>query len=303
MTTSSALTIKPVNIIAHRGISPYKVPENLIQAIEPALKLGFQVETDVQRVKGGYVLYHDDFIPGPDDKELNGGGFYLPSGKKPTTECTLDEVLLKAQFNRGKLEGLLSKQAGETVHLELNESPKIATLEELFALMKRFPNSKVFLEIKRPSETDVYNDGVEEEIVGMISDAGLLDNIVVISFNESSLRNTRKANSNISIGADVYYLTAKDPSIDPRDAKRMKEEIGISYWNPPFNEITRSLIRASEKLGLEVAPWVWKENKREELAEIIRLVKGLKLKNVMVNQAVLAEETLRKSDDSFEVKN
>src|SRR3990167_6495356 len=114
--------------IAHRGISVYESPENTRPALRTALDQGFDVETDVQWVSGETFLYHDDYIPGPDDSKLNGGGFYLPSGKKLVYDCSPDE-LRKALFNKAKLDGLLSAQAGEPIKLDLNETPTIATLD------------------------------------------------------------------------------------------------------------------------------------------------------------------------------
>ena len=287
-------TINPTNkisFIAHRGISLYKIPENTPEAIEQAFKAGFAVETDIQKIQGGFVLYHDDFIPGPNDTTLNGGGFYLPSGKKQTIECTLKDLLLLAQFDRVNHEAILFKQTGERIKLDYKEEPRIATLGDLIYLLKKYPDAKVHLEIKRPIETAIYNDGIEEELVGILKDDGVLEQITIISFNESSLINTRKVNSNIKLGTDIYGKQATNP----QEAKRMRDEIGISYWNPPLKQINLATINAFHeisKLGLEIAPWPWGETKRQELDGIQDLIQTFQLRTIMTNQAEIVDEII-----------
>ncbi len=283
--------INKVSFIAHRGISLYKIPENTPEAIEQAFKAGFAVETDVQKIQGGFVLYHDDFIPGPNDTNLNGGGFYLPSGKKQTTECTLKDLLLLAQFDKANHEALLFKQTGEKIKLDYKEEPRIATLGDLIYLLKKYSNAKVHLEIKRPIETEIYNDGVEEELVGMLKDDQILEQVTIISFNESSLKNTRKINSTIKLGADIYGKQATSL----QEAKRMRDEIGISYWNPPFKQINPATINAFheiKELGLEIAPWPWGETKQQELDELQNLIQTFQLGTIMTNQAEIADKII-----------
>ncbi len=270
-------------IIAHRGISVYKVPENTIPALREALELGFAAEADVQKLKDRRkVLFHDDFMPGESDRDLNGGGFFLPSGKKPVTECTLDELLLQTRFDSTRHEAILAKQAGEPVQLKISkDTPRIATLEELIELVKEFPNSTIFLEIKRQDKAALYDDGLEKEIIEMIVDNGLQNNFMIQSFNEHSLRNS-KNDKGIPLGALVYSGNPMKP-LDFDKADKLKSEIGVSYWNPTFNETDGTLTSTIAPLKLNIASWVWPENKRTELIEAERLLKlGV---NLITNQA------------------
>lgn len=281
------MSIKVPKIIGHRGLNLYRIPENTLPGIKAALEKGFQVETDVQRTKDRKkVMYHDDFIPGPNDNKLNGGGFYLPGGKKAVMECTLAEIL-GAKFDQVKHEAILSKQAGRSIKLNLSETPQITTFDEFLSLIEQYPDAKVHLEIKRPNETATYDDGMEEEVVGEIVDRGLLNKIIIISFNESSLHNTRKVNSDIDIGADVYSYTVRSM----KKAKRMIDEIGISYWNPPYKQTTEKLVQRVRQLGLKIAPWPWGENLSKELVRIGKL-KKLNLSHIMTNQTEEAKEIL-----------
>ena len=290
-------SLRPVNIICHRG-SIYEYPENLILSHEAAFRLGFDTETDLQKVKDEHVLYHDDFVPGPNDNEsmargflTNGGGFYFPSGRKPVTECTIDELLLKAQFNRAKLEAFLSHQAGEQIRLKPGEKEvlQIATFDDLIQLVKRYPDRKVYLELKRADDLTAYDDGMEEEVAGIISDNGLLDRFVIVCSNHHVLKNMRKANSAVTIAADPDRPLGTDSLKHLASAIKLRDEIGLKFWEPSFNETTQELLNAILTSGLELVPWVTNENKSEEIEQLKRL-KNVGVKYLYTNQAEKARE-------------
>ena len=291
--------MKSFNIIAHRGISLYKFPENTIPALEKALEAGFLIETDVQKAKDGYVLIHDKDVSGLNDNGLSkgrtnvethhGNGFYFSSGKKPVSECTLNELLTRTMFDKARLEAALSQQADELIQLELTESPKIATLSDLISLLKKFPNSKTFLEIKRPDIHATYDDEMEEEIIGVICDNGLLENIIINSSSLSTLKTTRRINSHIAISIDTDYADTPDLAHDMNEAKRIQDEVRISFWNPPFDEVDEKLLEATKKIELEVATWVQNETKKDELSKIRRL-KSIGVRYLFTNQAEEAKK-------------
>ena len=274
----------PINLIAHRGICLYRVPENTIPGLREALEKGFLIETDLQKIKDANVLFHDKFIPGPNDTDINGGGFYLPSGKKPITECTLDELRLKAKFDKTKLETLLTEQAGESVHLEINEEPHIATLDEFLSLLKQFPSSKAFLEIKRPELNTTYNDGLEKELIGMVSDLDLINNIIINTSSLSTLENIRKVSSDIEISIDTDFIDGIESAHNLNEAKRLEEELKLNYWNPPFGEVHKELLEDIEKIGLNIATWINHATKQREFEEIKRLI-SIGVKYIFTDQA------------------
>lgn len=289
----------PVHIIAHKGLSIYEAPENTKQALRQALERGFWVETDVQRIKDGrYVLVHDRYLPGPDNEEFKGrttleshygNGFYLPSGRKLVTDCTLDELLTEAVFDQARLEAALTRHAGEKVHLTVTEPPRIATLEELILLLKQFPNSRTFLEIKRPDTSANYNDGLEEKIIGMLCDGGLIPNVIINTCNLSTLGNVRKASPQIELSIDTDYADIPNLAHNMDEAQRLIDEFGLGFWNPPFSDVDRKLLEDAQRIELKVATWVQNETKREELAEIRRL-KSIGVEYLFTDQA---EEALK----------
>lgn len=273
--------------VGHRGISLYELPENTLPALEEAVRKGFHIETDVQKVQGGLVLYHDDIIPGPADAEMNGGGFYLPAGKKAVAECGLDELLSGAAFDRQKLEHLLSKQGGMPAALRYTSEPKIAVFDDLVKLLEQERDAEVLLEIKRADNLKFYKDGMEEEICGILKDRGLDERVTIISFNEHSLRSARQAHSTIRLGADVHAELGQNIE----EAKRMQAELGLHFWNPPFDIVTAELVAQIRQMGMEVVPWVRRQTRDQELKMIGELAQ-LGLPMVITNQAEKAQSML-----------
>lgn len=290
---------KLTTMIGHKGISIYRRPENTIPALEGALQKGFSFETDLQKVKDGFILVHDKYIPGLKEEgkyegrssleSHYGNGFYFPEVKKLVTDCTVDELVNKTQYKQDLHEKGLTEHAGEKVKLEVTETPKIATFNELILLLKRYPHLKIFLEIKRVDPYATYNDGLEEEVIGILSDGGVLKNIVFNSGNKSTVRNIRGLNSSVPISLDTDFLPIPDLTHNMDMVKKLRDEIALNFWNPPFFEVDKRLLDDTQKLGVEVATWVQNETKKQELDEIRRL-KSLGVRYLFTDQA---EEALK----------
>lgn len=291
--------VNNINIIGHKGISIYKVPENTIPALERALEEGFLIETDLQKIKDGYILVHDKYIPGLNEESNYegrsrieshyGNGFYFPVTTKLVSECTVNELLMATVYCKERHESALSNHAGEPVSLEIHETPKIATFSDLISLLKKFPHSRIFLEIKRPDAYVTYDDGMEEEVIGMLSDSRLLDNIIINTGNESTLRNVRKANSFVLVSIDTDYADVPNLAHNMDEVRRLIGEIGLNFWNPPFFEVDKKLLEDTERLGIEVATWVQNETIKEELSEIKRL-KSIGVRYLFTDQSEKARE-------------
>ena len=73
------------------------------------------------------------------------------------------------------------------------------------------------------------------------------------------------------------------------EIKRLIDEMGLHFWNPPFFEVDKKLLEDTEKIGVEVATWVQNETIKEELSEIERL-KLLGVKYLFTDQAEKARE-------------
>lgn len=263
-------------VIAHRG-SIYKIPENTKQALRKPLEKGFSIETDLQRTKDKkLVLYHDHFVPGPDDENLNGGGFYLPE-RKPVTKCTLDE-LQNAKFNQAKLETHLSKQAGEDICLELEDKPQIATPDDLLPIPE---GTKAYIEIIRRNHILSHDYTMEDMLVDWVNINNLKEKVVIISFNFHSLFRVRYLDPDIEIGVDVKGPLTNLVLL----AKALSAVLNIHSWDIPLSQATPRLINTLNQFAhADVMPCVFNEDKKSELEKISRLL-GSNIKGIFTNQA------------------
>uniref|UniRef100_A0AAU2JMQ4 Glycerophosphodiester phosphodiesterase family protein n=1 Tax=Streptomyces sp. NBC_00049 TaxID=2903617 RepID=A0AAU2JMQ4_9ACTN len=158
-------------VYAHRGASAY-APENTLDAIDLAMKLGFDwVENDVQRTRDGeLVVIHDDTLARTTDVEE------LFPDRKPwrVQDFTADEIAL---LDAGSWFG--EQYAGAFV----------PTLREYLDRVQR-NQQRLLLEIKKP---ELY-PGIEAQTLKVLGDAGWLDQrhvtdrLVVQSFSADSVR-------------------------------------------------------------------------------------------------------------------
>ena len=282
-------------IVAHRGLY-YEKPENTGEGLRAALTKGFDVETDVQLLSSGeLILFHDDFISSEKDAKVGrtSGGFYLPQTRR-VNDCTIGDIR-SAVFNQTKLEQILTQQAGEQIKLNIDEAPKIATLDDLLPIPD---GRKVYLEIKRFQDEDKpFSDQVVNKVLDWIKANDVEDKVVIISFNQYDLLKTRSLNKDIAIGADVYDsmgptdLHRTNTSSNLERAKELRNKIRFTSWHPPLQDINKELVDNLHALGYVIAPWTWGENKAGELTRINE-VAALGADGFITNQAREVREML-----------
>ncbi len=123
---------------------------------------------------------------------------------------------------------------------------KIPTLTEVLdSVGKRV---KVLVELK---ET-----GIEEQVLGLIRQKGLIEKVVIVSFHEDALRKVRELDGEVATG--LIYVRHKNPI---QAALELKAEYLLSLYR--FTH-SANIKKAHEK-GLKVI--VWTINNEEEVAE------------------------------------
>jgi glycerophosphoryl diester phosphodiesterase len=144
-------------IYAHRGASGL-APENTMAAFRKAVEVGSHgIECDVQMTKDGkLIICHDELL----DRTTNGKGLIISK--------TYDEI---SQLDAGSW--FDKKFEGERVPL----------LEELLQLASE---SNIFLNIELKTGVVQY-EGMEEKVVEMVKEYGLLKKTVFSSFNHYCL--------------------------------------------------------------------------------------------------------------------
>ncbi len=159
---------------AHRGASGY-CPENTMSAFVKAVELGATgVETDVQRTKDGVlVLIHDESL------------------QRTTGLAALVKDITYEQLS--------TLDAGSWFHSDFS-GETIPTLEQLLSFGKEH-GLILNLELKNGL---VQYEGMEAEVLKLVSEYGMNDKIVISSFNHYSLALCKKLAPEIATG--VLYM-------------------------------------------------------------------------------------------------
>ena len=205
-------------IYGHRGASQY-APENSMEAFQLAYDMGADgIEFDVQMTKDGHlVVVHDEEI-----SRVSDGQGYIK-------DYTLGE-LRRFQFNR--------------THPEY-KNIKIPLLEDV---LEQFKEKKDFLfNIELKNNIFAY-EGMEERIISLVKEMGLLDRILFSSFYHKSMLRLRKINSN----AKTAFLYC-DGILDVHDyAKKYAVEAVHPAWYLLNQDNMFLFLRES---GIEVNVW------------------------------------------------
>lgn len=211
--------------IAHRGAS-VEAPENTLAAFGRALELGADgFELDVHQTKDGeLVVVHDDTV----DRTTNGNG--------PVHEMTLSQLQsldAGSWFNRIYPDKARSSFAGE----------RIPTLQQVMDLVKGKP-VRLCIEIKTGASSKV---GLEEKVVELIGRNKLQDQVVVVSFDQASVKRIKQLNPNLKTTV-LFECKPLDPCLD---AKAVEAD-GIG---PFWSFVTSDLVAAAHRNGLGVFVW------------------------------------------------
>jgi len=134
----------------------------------------------------------------------------------------------------------------EIKKLVTDEGEQIPTLGEVLELVGK--RVKVLVELK---ET-----GIEEKVLDVVQEKGLLDNVVIISFHEDALRKVRELSDEVATG--LVYVRHRNPI---QAALELKAE----YLLPLYRFTHSADVKKAHEKGLKVI--VWTINKPEEVAE------------------------------------
>lgn len=134
----------------------------------------------------------------------------------------------------------------EIKRLVTEKGEQIPTLREVLDLVGG--KVKVLIELKEP--------GVEETVLGLVHEKGLVDDVVIISFNEDVLRKVRELDDKVATG--LIYVRHKKPI---QTALSLKAK----YLLPLYSFTHSADIKKAHENGLKVI--VWTINREEEVAE------------------------------------
>lgn len=218
-------------ILAHRGYSA-KYPENTMKSFKEAEKaLADGIELDVQLTKDGVpVVIHDEKV----DRTTNGTGF--------VKDFTFTELRrLDASFN----------------HKMLLKKEPIPSLQEVLEWLS---SNELICNIELKNGLLPYT-GMEEKVISLIRQYGLMDRIIISSFNHYSIVYSYRIAPEIET-APLYSENLYMPWI-------YGKAIQAKGLHPKWTQCSNEMIRAALDEGIAVRPYtVNKESEMRRLFEI-----------------------------------
>lgn len=230
--TAKALTEYPENTIlqrpivaAHRGI-PSLAPENTMASYQLAYSLGADMlETDVRRTKDGHlVIMHDDTV----NRTTNGTGF--------VRDLTLDEI---RQLDAGIKFAPAFK--GE----------KVPTFKEY---LHAFKGKDVVMLI------ELKDTGIEEQVIKEIEEEGMINQVVLQSFNLDSMITINKLKPEIPVGYLYSQGVPGTNSAKVKNAQKMLDYAttrGVSL-NASYGSVYEEFITYMRQRGMINMHWTFR---------------------------------------------
>ncbi len=266
---------EPPVIIGHRGARG-EMPENTISGLDHGYSLGVRMfEIDVQTDKNHLpIVWHDPHLFG--DKVRDPSGQWLAAQDAPVSSLSAAQL--------GTLGVGMLRSDGPTKMRFPAQRPcddaRISTLAELCKWVAERPD--VFINVEIKSFQHIYGFGdtpdiLAQQIMGTLENAGVLDRIMVSSFDWRVLDEIKRQNFAVKIGFLTQVSEDEEGSFEqniyadsiwmngakaPDDLHRLPHIIaaqGGHAWAPYFEELTAEDVAIAHELGLLVYVWTVNE--------------------------------------------
>ena len=218
-------------IIAHRG-SNKEAPQNTLPAFRLAIEEnadGF--ETDVHVTKDGkLVICHNYTIDATSD------------GRGDITDYTLGEL---KKFDFGAYFGA-----------EFKGTP-LPTLDEFLDLTGASPAEVINIELKSPKQKE---SGIVEKTLAAVKAHGLLDRVLISSFDPRILKEVKERDPRCRIG--FLYPTIQFSACHfVSDPFPIARRLNAEYIHPMSAVVTKSLVNRAHRKGMKVNVWTVDDEK------------------------------------------
>lgn len=245
--------------IAHRGARSL-APENTLAAARLGLVSGADMwELDVAvTVDGALVVLHDDTL----ERTSNAAQVYPDRRPWLVHTFTLEELRrldFGSWFNR--TDPFKQITAG-VVTSKMQQSyigEPIPTLREAM-VFTRDNDWQVNIEIKDATGTP-GDQKVVEEVVALVEEMGMVDRVLISSFNHDYLKRVIAANPDLPTAALV-----EEPAADP---VQLVQALGAMGYNPGGEHFLPEEIPAIRQAGVEV--YVWTVNNAQDMRTLIKM--------------------------------
>ncbi len=218
-----------VLVVAHRGGAAL-APENTMGAFSNALKLGVDmVECDVHLSQDGEVIVmHDPDLARTTD------------GTGSIRELTLAEL---------KKLNAAARFSGTWPTVE-----PIPTLGEVLSAAKG--RAGVQIEIKAPRFPGRY-PGIEQKVIDAVNAHGMLDQVIVISFDFPTLVEVKRIEPGVQTGAltDARWMMERAAKTAEETVDEVIQATGADYYLPAAGGVSEALVKAAHARGLRMGTW------------------------------------------------
>lgn len=247
-------------VIAHRGSSA-TAPENTLAAFHLAAdQAADAIELDVDLTRDGHVIVmHDATI----DRTTDGHG--------RVADLTLAEI---RRVDAGAWKS--AEFTGERVPL----------LAEVFEAVGR--RVLINVEIKGMS---LRGNGLEAQVAALIEKHGLIDRVILSSFNPFALRRAKRAEPRLACG----LLVAPDLPFFLRDAWLAPLIPQLDARHPHHSQVNKAVVDRLHARGLMVNSWTANQ------AGVIRALINAGVDGIIGDDPVLIRETLQPPAGMFDV--
>ncbi len=217
--------------VAHRGGS-HLAPENTLAAFRTALTLSVDaIELDVQMTKDGHaIVFHDNTV----ERLTNGEGNILD----------LDFAYLRSLNAAAHFPG------------GWPEPQRIPTLREVLDLARA--RTQVYIEIKASKRSGTYGryPNIVETVVNEIRTAGMLDSVLIISFDLLILPLIKSLEPSLKTAA-VISKDIWDSKSENAFATLMQQvaSLGANWLNMDSDLLTLDLPQQAHAHGFKLGCW------------------------------------------------
>ena len=221
--SGSKLFRVPLNI-GHRGL-PIQAPENTVEGSLLAYENGADcVENDIYITKDGMLMVMHDATTA----RTAGGNLTMESAASDQ----LRELIVNKQFPNNK---------------KYSEC-RIPYLEEYFTALKG-KDIQIFVEIKSTSKALV------EKFRSLVGEYGVEDQVSVITFHDSQIKNLKEIFPEMSAGFLCNPLVSGDTGEKQVKAVLNKTQKLGSTYNPSYSGHTKEFVKNANMRGLTTWPW------------------------------------------------
>jgi glycerophosphoryl diester phosphodiesterase len=275
------LMVSDFDVEGHRGARGLK-PENTLPAFETALDLGVTtLELDLHFTEDRVVvIWHDDMVTA--DKCHLPSGALAPLPPDPEQSSTSEASLMISQLSVEQLQKYrCDRNPDVDKYPDQNNLPtplagddyRIISLAELFTFVESYITSQdksptqrdnaarvqFNIETKRKEDNPLaINDGFdgvnpgpfEIAIADLINEFGLVDRVIVQSFDHRSIAVMHLINPNIRLAALTSRVTPDFTSY---------VDLGAIIWSPRYQDINPNRLKGAQDAGLKVIPWTVNE--------------------------------------------